>query len=122
MRFGAMVGLERGAIHAGLADPATCHDCLDAGRVRHGARTRPIAEGLAVGRLLCRTAGAARAAHAGPARGTGTLGAAMALIAGKIALAIVAMALTLGVFPDRLRGGLIAIATCIAAALALHFA
>jgi hypothetical protein len=31
------------------------------------------------------------------------------------------MILTFGVFPDRLRGGLIAIATCIAAAFILHF-
>jgi hypothetical protein len=46
----------------------------------------------------------------------------MILIGGKIALAIGVMALTLGVFPDRLRGGIIAIATCIAAAVVLHFA
>jgi UDP-N-acetylglucosamine enolpyruvyl transferase len=44
---------------------------------------------------------------------------AMALIkiAGLAGLTI----LTFGVFPDRLRGGAIAIATCIAAAVALHF-
>jgi hypothetical protein len=46
----------------------------------------------------------------------------VALIAGKVGLGIGVMVLTLGVFPDRLRGGIIAIATCIAAALALHFA
>jgi hypothetical protein len=46
----------------------------------------------------------------------------MTLIAGKIAAGVALALVTLGVFPDRLRGGLIAIATCIAAALVLHFA
>lgn len=46
----------------------------------------------------------------------------MALIAGKLALGAAALFLTLGVYPDRLRGGIIAIAICIAAAVALHFA
>jgi len=46
----------------------------------------------------------------------------MILMAGKIAAGIGLMVLTLGVFPDRLRGGIIAVATCIAAAVALHFA
>jgi hypothetical protein len=45
----------------------------------------------------------------------------MALIVGTLALGGVAF-LTLGVYPDRLRGGIIAIAICIAAAVALHFA
>jgi hypothetical protein len=46
----------------------------------------------------------------------------MALIFAKIALLAGLAILTLGVFPDRLRGGIIAIATCIAAAVILHFA
>ena len=29
--------------------------------------------------------------------------------------------LTLGVFPDRRRGGILAVATCVVAALVLHF-
>jgi hypothetical protein len=45
----------------------------------------------------------------------------MALIVIKIAMAAGIAILTFGVFPDRLRGGLIAIATCIAAAFILHF-
>jgi hypothetical protein len=45
----------------------------------------------------------------------------MALIFVKIALSAGLATLGLGVFPDRLRGGLLAIATCIAAAFALHF-
>jgi hypothetical protein len=43
---------------------------------------------------------------------------AIAKIAGLLGLAI----LTVGVFPDRLKGGIIAIAVCIAAALLLHVA
>jgi hypothetical protein len=31
------------------------------------------------------------------------------------------MVLTFGIFPDRRRGGFIAIATCVVAALVLHF-
>jgi hypothetical protein len=46
----------------------------------------------------------------------------MVLIFAKIALGAALAILTLGVFPDRLRGGIIAIATCIAAAFILHFA
>lgn len=46
----------------------------------------------------------------------------MALIVGKLALGAGVAFLTLGVYPDRLRGGVIAIAVCIAAALALHVA
>jgi hypothetical protein len=46
----------------------------------------------------------------------------MALNFIKIALLAGLMILTLGVLPDRLRGGIIAIATCIAAAFILHFA
>ena len=46
----------------------------------------------------------------------------MALILGKLAVGAGVAFLTLGVYPDRLRGGIIAIAICIAAALALHFA
>lgn len=45
----------------------------------------------------------------------------MALISIKIALLAGLAILTLGVFPDRLRGGIVAIATCIAAAVVLHF-
>jgi hypothetical protein len=39
----------------------------------------------------------------------------------KIAILAVLVMVTLGVFPDRRRGGIIAIATCIAAAFVLHF-
>jgi len=46
----------------------------------------------------------------------------MALIVGKLALGAGVAFLTLGVYPDRPRGGIIAIAICIAAAVALHFA
>lgn len=46
----------------------------------------------------------------------------MALAAVKIAGLAVLAALTLGVYPDKLRGGLIAIGTCVAAAFVLHFA
>jgi hypothetical protein len=45
----------------------------------------------------------------------------MALIFIKIALLAGLVILSLGAFPDRLRGGGIAIATCIAAAFVLHF-
>jgi hypothetical protein len=45
----------------------------------------------------------------------------MALIFIKIALGGGLAILSLGVFPDRLRGGIIAIATIIAAAFMLHF-
>jgi hypothetical protein len=45
----------------------------------------------------------------------------MALAVVKIAALAGLAGLTVGVYPDRLRGGLIAIATCIAAAFALHF-
>jgi uncharacterized RDD family membrane protein YckC len=45
----------------------------------------------------------------------------MALIVMKIALLAVLTVLTFGVFPDRRRGGIIAIGTCIAAAVVLHF-
>jgi hypothetical protein len=40
----------------------------------------------------------------------------------KFALLAGLVILTLGVLPDRRRGGIIAIATCIAAAFILHFA
>jgi hypothetical protein len=54
--------------------------------------------------------------------GSGSIkGAAMALTFLKITLGAVIAFLTLGVFPDRLRGGLIAIAICIVAAVILHF-
>ncbi len=46
----------------------------------------------------------------------------MALAFIKIAILAVLVMLTLGIFPDRRRGGIIAIATCIAAAFVLHFA
>lgn len=45
----------------------------------------------------------------------------MATIAVKIALLAGLGVLTLGVIPDRRRGGIIAIATCVAAAFVLHF-
>jgi hypothetical protein len=45
----------------------------------------------------------------------------MALIAVKIALLAGLTILTFGVFPDRRRGAVIAIGTCIAAAVVLHF-
>jgi hypothetical protein len=46
----------------------------------------------------------------------------MALNLVKIALLAGLTILTLGVFPDRRRGAVIALATCIAAAVVLHFA
>jgi uncharacterized RDD family membrane protein YckC len=46
----------------------------------------------------------------------------MASISIKIAMLAGLLILTLGVFPDRRRGGILAIATCVAAALILHFA
>ena len=46
----------------------------------------------------------------------------MALNVIKIALLAGLVILTLGVIPDRRMGGIIAIATCIAAAVVLHFA
>jgi len=45
----------------------------------------------------------------------------MALIFLKIALLAGLVILTLGVFPDRLRGGILAIGTVIVAAFILHF-
>ena len=45
----------------------------------------------------------------------------MASILIKIAILAGLAVLTLGVFPDRRRGAFIAIATCIAAAVVLHF-
>jgi hypothetical protein len=45
----------------------------------------------------------------------------MALIFVKIAILAGLAILTFGVFPDRRRGGIIAIATCIVAAFILHF-
>jgi uncharacterized RDD family membrane protein YckC len=46
----------------------------------------------------------------------------MALILTKIALLAGLTILTFGVFPDRRSGGIIAIGTCVAAAVVLHFA
>jgi small-conductance mechanosensitive channel len=46
----------------------------------------------------------------------------MASIPVKIATLAVLLIITLGVFPDRRWGGILAIATCIAAAFVLHFA
>jgi uncharacterized RDD family membrane protein YckC len=46
----------------------------------------------------------------------------MASISVKIAMLAGLVILTLGVFPDRRRGGILAIATCVAAAAILHFA
>jgi hypothetical protein len=45
----------------------------------------------------------------------------MALIAVKIATLAGLAALTLGVYPDRVRGALIAVGTCVVAAFVLHF-
>ena len=45
----------------------------------------------------------------------------MASILIKIAILAGLAVLTLGVFPDRRRGAFIAIATCVAAAVVLHF-
>ena len=45
----------------------------------------------------------------------------MALIFVKIAILAGLVILTFGIFPDRRRGGIIAIATCIVAAFILHF-
>jgi hypothetical protein len=45
----------------------------------------------------------------------------MASISIKIAVLAALLILTAGGFPDRRRGGIIAIATCIAAAVVLHF-
>lgn len=45
----------------------------------------------------------------------------MALIPVKLATLAVLVMITLGVFPDRRWGGVLAIATCIAAAFILHF-
>jgi len=45
----------------------------------------------------------------------------MASIAIKTALMASLVVLTLGVIPDRRRGAIIAIATCVAAAFVLHF-
>jgi hypothetical protein len=45
----------------------------------------------------------------------------MASIFVKIAILAGLAILTFGVFPDRRRGGIIAIATCIVAAAILHF-
>jgi hypothetical protein len=45
----------------------------------------------------------------------------MALTFVKIALGAGIAILTLGVFPDRLRGGILAIAICVVAAVIIHF-
>jgi hypothetical protein len=45
----------------------------------------------------------------------------MASISIKIAILVGLLILTLGVFPDRRRGGILALATCVAAAVILHF-
>jgi hypothetical protein len=45
----------------------------------------------------------------------------MAWILVKIAIFAVLLILTFGVFPDKRRGGMVAIATCIVAAVILHF-
>jgi hypothetical protein len=45
----------------------------------------------------------------------------MASILVKIAILAGLAILTFGIFPDRRRGGIIAIATCIVAAVILHF-
>ncbi len=45
----------------------------------------------------------------------------MATILIKIAILAGLLILTFGIFPDRRRGGILAIATCVAAAVVLHF-
>jgi hypothetical protein len=45
----------------------------------------------------------------------------MALNVIKLAVLAALTILTIGVFPDRRRGAIIAVATCIAAAVVLHF-
>ena len=45
----------------------------------------------------------------------------MASILIKVAILAGLVVVTLGVFPDRRRGGILAIATCIVAAFILHF-
>ena len=45
----------------------------------------------------------------------------MALILFKLAILAALTILTFGVFPDRRSGGIIAITTCVAAAVVLHF-
>ena len=45
----------------------------------------------------------------------------MAVALLKLASLAVLTVLTFGIFPDKLRGGIIAVGTCIAAALVLHF-
>jgi hypothetical protein len=55
------------------------------------------------------------------AQATGDGGETMALILIKIALLVGLVILTFGVIPDRRRGAIIAIGTCIAGAVILHF-
>ena len=45
----------------------------------------------------------------------------MATILIKIAILAGLLILTFGIFPDRRRGGILAIATCVAAAVVRHF-
>jgi ABC-type branched-subunit amino acid transport system permease subunit len=45
----------------------------------------------------------------------------MATIPIKIAILAGLLILTFGVFPDRIRGGILGIATCVVAAVVLHF-
>jgi hypothetical protein len=45
----------------------------------------------------------------------------MAWILVKLAILAVLVIVTFGIFPDRRRGGILAIATCIVAAVILHF-
>jgi hypothetical protein len=45
----------------------------------------------------------------------------MAWMLVKLAILAVLAVVTFGIFPDRLRGGILAIATCIVAAVILHF-
>ncbi len=40
----------------------------------------------------------------------------------KVALLAALMTATLGTFPDRLRGGVLAVGVCVVAAVILHFA
>jgi hypothetical protein len=46
---------------------------------------------------------------------------AMALTLTKLAVLAALAMLTLGIIPDRRRGAVVAVATCITAAVALHF-
>src|ERR1700675_4591674 len=120
-----------GARHANVVDHSTRLDRRDAGCLRHGSRSRQIDQSLARDRVDHWAIGAGRAPCSGQAQQQSDTdralnwrkgGETMASISIKIAILAGLLILTLGVFPDRRRGGILAIATCVAAALILHFA